>query len=96
MFEWIIAGLALFIAWRILAGLRAMDQSQQELIKKALADKFMVITIEENEDGFFAYHIRGEFLAHGITYEKMTENFRARFPGKTGLIAGPNATAKEI
>lgn len=67
--------------------IRQERESIKETIEQTLKNSVIMMRLETNEDGVFAYRIgNDEFLAHGETYDKMIENLLARFPGKTALI----------
>jgi hypothetical protein len=83
---WLMLFGAIFFAWRVRVATQEMNAAG-ELVKQALASKFIVMTVEETNEGVFAYRFKsGDFLAHGSTFEVMKENFKSRFPEKTGLI----------
>lgn len=93
---WILLISAIFFIWRVKVAVNEIAQTN-EMVKQALVSKFIVISLESNEQGVFAYRFKsGEFLAHGIDFEKMKENFKARFPDKTGLIVSADGDHKEI
>lgn len=93
---WIFLIGVIFFAWRVRVAVNEIAQTN-EMVKQALISKFIVLSLETNEQGVFAYRFKsGEFLAHGIDFEKMRENFKARFPDKTGLIISADGDHKEI
>jgi hypothetical protein len=93
---WVLVGFAIFVAWRVTQATNEMTVSR-ELINQVMAQKFIVMRLEENEYGVFAYRFKtGEFLAQGQNFDEMAENFKTRFPDKTGLIAHPEGYEKEI
>lgn len=95
MVELLIWALMLFLVWRVMTAYREMQQSREQ-IHEEIKRLLVVMTVEHNQDGVFAYSARnGEFIAHGQTFKEMVENFKSRFPGKKGLVIGNN-TVEEI
>lgn len=95
MFEIIVGFLVGFLVWRVMSAYREMQQTREEIHAEVIR-MFIVMTVEHNQDGVFAYNAKsGEFLAHGQTFKEMTENFKSRFPNKKGLVVGNN-TIEEI
>jgi len=89
-------GFFVFVAWRVIQASNEMALSR-DIINRALVQKYIVVRLEENEDGVFAYRFKDmEFLAQGRTFDEMAKNFKQRFPDKTGLVAYPPGLDKEI
>lgn len=77
----------LLVAIAALIWLKNNKEELQQEIEKTVKENVIMMRLETNEDGVFAYRLNsGEFLAHGITYDMMIENLLARFPGKTALV----------
>lgn len=93
---WFLLALFVFVTWRVTQAAKEMAASEKTIMQ-ALVNKVVIIRLEQNDLGVFAYGLRdGEFLAHGLTYEDMVQNFKLRFPNKTGIIVGKPGEEKEI
>lgn len=93
---WIFLIGVIFFAWRVRVAVKEITRAN-EIVKQVLVSKYIVMSLDSNDQGVFAYRFKsGEFLAHGIDFEKMRENFKARFPDKTGLIVSADGNHKEI
>ena len=91
MVELLIWALLLFLIWRVMSAYQEMQRSREE-IHEEVKRLLVIMTVEQNQDGVFAYSAKsGEFLAHGQTFKQMVENFKFRCPGKRGLIIGNNS-----
>ncbi len=91
MVELLYWAVTLFLIWRIMSAYQEMQRSQEE-IHEEVKRLLVIMTVEQNQDGVFAYSVKnGEFLAHGETFKQMVENFKFRFPGKRGVILGNNS-----
>lgn len=63
-------------------------KEQRHQIIRTLANNVIMMRLETNEHGVFAYKMDSdEFLAHGATYDKMLENLMTRFPGRTAMVS---------
>ena len=87
--EFVFLGIIVYLLFR--GFVRSVATSVKTAKKEIIGnEKFMWVTIERNETGFFGYDIKtGSFIAWGQTLDEFREKFVKRFPDQPGLIVTP-------
>ena len=84
---WIVGLVVGTLIYQVVRAFIAIHQEREQEKIDSILDRLVVMRIETDTQGFFAYDARTEkFLVQGATLNDLIRNFQDRYPNKTGLI----------